>query len=210
VPLLGLARGNKKKGPPQGAGQGNGAAPAMWAVVSKPMLEVMQEEGFCTIFEALISDEEIRFVGYTLVDDTDLILTAKLSTDTFLEVANEMQGGLDLWEGLLKVTGGAIVPFKSFWYLIDFEWKEGKWAYKSSSEAPATLTVKDLNGECHTLTHLEPHEARHSLGVQSAPDGNNKEQVEYLWGLSEEWREKIRTGHLSKHNAWMALTTRIM
>jgi len=59
VPLPGLARGNKKKGPPQGAGQGNGAAPTMWAVVSTPMLEIMQEEAFCTVFKALISDEEI-------------------------------------------------------------------------------------------------------------------------------------------------------
>jgi len=83
VPLPGLARGNKKKGPPQGAGQGNGAAPTMWAVVSTPMLEVMREEGFCTVFKALISEEEIKFVGYAFVDDTDLILTAKLSTDTF-------------------------------------------------------------------------------------------------------------------------------
>jgi len=155
----------------------------------------------------LISNEEIRFVGYAFMDDTDSILTAKLSMDTFLEVANEMQGGLDLWEDLLKATGGAIVPLKSYWYLIDFEWKEGKWAYTLSSEAPATLTIKDLNGEHHTLTHLEPHEAQCSLGVRLAPNGNKKEQVGYLRGLSEEWREKICTGHLSK---WMALTTRIM
>jgi len=60
------------------------------------------------------------------------------------------------------------------------------------------------------LTRLEPAAARWSLGVRSAPDGNNKEQVEYLRGLAEDWREKIRTGHLSKHDAWMALMTRIM
>jgi len=60
------------------------------------------------------------------------------------------------------------------------------------------------------LTSLEPEIARWSLGVRSAPDGNNEEQVEYLWGLAEDWREKIQMGHLSKHDAWMALTTRIM
>jgi len=180
VPLPGLAGGNKKMGPPQGAGQGNGAVPTMWAVVSTPMLEIMREEGFCTVFKALISNKEIQFVGYAFVDDTDLVLMAKLPTDTFLEVANAMQGGLDLWEGLLKMTGKAIVPLKTYWYLVNFEWKEGTWLYKLSRDVPASLTVKDLNGDRHTLSHLEPHEVRRSLGVRSAPDGNNKAQVDYL------------------------------
>jgi len=64
--------------------------------VSTPMLEVMRDEGFCTVFKALISEEEIKFVGYAFVDNTDLILTTKLSTDTFQEVAEAMQQGLDL------------------------------------------------------------------------------------------------------------------
>jgi len=38
------------------------------------------------------------------------------------------------------------VPSKSYWYLIDFKWKEGNWSYKLNEHGPATLTVKDLNG----------------------------------------------------------------
>jgi hypothetical protein len=36
-------------------------------------------------------------------------------------VITSMQDILDAWEGGLKVMGGAIVPEKTFWYLIDFK-----------------------------------------------------------------------------------------
>ena len=60
------------------------------------------------------------------------------------------------------------------------------------------------------LTRLPASEARRSLGVRTAPDGNNKQQVEYMWSIAEEWRDKIRTGHLTHYEAWTALTTRVM
>jgi hypothetical protein len=41
MPLQGLAWGNKEEGPMSGMGQGNGAVPTSWAVISTPMLEIM-------------------------------------------------------------------------------------------------------------------------------------------------------------------------
>ncbi len=61
VPLFGEEQGDKCEGPQHGIGQGNGATPTCWAVVSTPMLDVMRVEGFTTYFKALISNEEILF-----------------------------------------------------------------------------------------------------------------------------------------------------
>jgi hypothetical protein len=36
-----MAVGNLLEGPLQGVGQGNGAGPMMWAVISMPILEIM-------------------------------------------------------------------------------------------------------------------------------------------------------------------------
>jgi hypothetical protein len=66
----------------QGSGQGNGAGPVPWAVVSTPVLKVIRAEGFGTFFKACISGESILFIGYSFVDDTDLIQTAKTPQDT--------------------------------------------------------------------------------------------------------------------------------
>ena len=210
VPLPNMATGNLLEGPLQGVGQGNGAGPMMWAVISTPILEMMREAGFGSFFKASISGEQIRIVGYAFVDDTDLMQSARNPTDNFLDVADYMQQGLTLFEGLMNAAGQCISPEKSLWYLVSFEWKNGNYSYSSIEQAPADVQVKDKQGVMQTLQRLEPHESRRSLGVYSAPDGNSKDQVAILRATAENWSEKIRVGRLPQTEAWLALTTRIM
>jgi hypothetical protein len=146
--------------PLHGSGQGNGGGPMLWAVVSTPKLKMMKSEGFGTFFCACISGDHIRFVGYSFIDDMDLIQMAQYPNKSKLEVASEMQRALDTWEGSLWAMGSAIVPDKSFWYLIGFQWTEGIWRYKDEEEAPATLSVKDCDGQRIQLARLSPDAAR--------------------------------------------------
>lgn len=196
--------------PVQGVGQGNGAGPMIWAVVSTPLLEMLREDGFGTFFRLAISREQIRIVGFAFVDDTDLIQTAKSPDDSGMEVAAEMQASLDTWEGGLRATGGALVPAKSWWYLVEFEWKDGEWAYVQGAEDDISLQVRDCDGNYSMLERLDPDEARKTLGVWLAPDGNNAEQVSQLRQVAEDWREKIRTGHLTRKDAWDALQMTVL
>jgi hypothetical protein len=193
-----------------GMGQGNGAAPTSWAVISTPMLEIMRKRGHCTHFKALISKDEIKIVGFAFVDDKDLLRASAPGEKTYQEVGQDMQRGLDLWEGLLKATGGALVPEKSFWYLIDFEWNNGVWRYSKVEEIPFELTMNDKDEIRHVLTRLPVNEARRSLGCRSAPDGNTKEQVAYMRSVAVEWRDRLRAGHLTRYEAWTALSTCVM
>ncbi len=71
-----------------------------------------------------ISRELIQFAGYSFINDTDLIQTAKLG-ETYEDVASALQCFIDTWEGSLKATCWKIVQEKTFWYLIDFEWAAG-------------------------------------------------------------------------------------
>ena len=48
------------------------------------------------------------------------------------------------------------------------------------------------------------------LGVCSAPDGNNHDQVNYMREVAEEWSDKLWAGHLTQSEAWSALITRVM
>ena len=63
----------------------------LWAVVSTPVLKVMSSEGYGTFFRACISGDTIRFVGYSFVDDTDLIQSASNPEDSSMTVAENMQ-----------------------------------------------------------------------------------------------------------------------
>jgi len=50
---------------------------------------------------------------------------------------------LTLWEQGLRATGGALVPEKSFWYLIDFQWQGSKWRYAAYATELGELLMKD-------------------------------------------------------------------
>ena len=197
--------------PIQGSGQGNGASPAIWAIVSSPVLKMLWEEGHGAYFQALISGEELRFMGYTFVDDTNLITSPANAPDlSYKEVGEQMQAAMMAWDGGITVMGGAMVPEKTFWYLVDFKWMAGKWCYATLEETPATLQVKDCNGQMQMLTRLPVDQAEWTLGVCVAPDGNMKNEFEYLQSVVKEWGERTRTGHLPKWLTWQSLSTTIM
>jgi hypothetical protein len=71
----------------------------------------------------------VYFVGYGFMDDTDVIRNGFFQS-TVTEVLSMLQGAVDTWEGGLKATCGALVPEKTFWYFIEFEWVNGEWRYK--------------------------------------------------------------------------------
>jgi len=79
---------------------------------------------------------------------------------------------------LRKATFGAIVPNKTFWYLLGFKWEAGEWKYCSKADRPADLYIRNLQGNmCLTRCH-EVWEAQETLGVHLAPDGNVNLQVD--------------------------------
>jgi hypothetical protein len=154
-----------------GIGQGNGAGPAIWAVLSTPLLNLLQSRGFGCEFISPLSKSEINFVGYAFVDDTDLI-ESKINESRAQVATDQLQQAVDTWEGGLKATCGALVPEKTFWYLIDFKWISGSWFYQSIDDHPGSIFINDIQGKRKELRRCEVWDAQETLGVCLAPDGN--------------------------------------
>jgi hypothetical protein len=55
-----------------------------------------------------------------------------------------MTSNLNIWKGGLRVSGGAILPWKAAWTLSAFKWKGGDWQYCNIADSPAKLQVKTL------------------------------------------------------------------
>jgi hypothetical protein len=141
----------------------------------------MKEEGYGTFFKASISDGTIRLVGYAHVDNTDLIQTGKDRSETGMQVLQKMQDGLDLWEGLVSPTGGAIEVAKSTWWLIDFIWNnDGKWRYATKDDIPAELWVKDASGGRQAVPQLETSQVFETLGIHLGHDGSQLAAYDFL------------------------------
>jgi len=168
--------------PISGIRQGNRVGPQIWAVVSMPILDMLREEaGFGAGFKVAISGTQVSFMGYSFVNDTDLVQTGPSLTSTGQEVIPLMQEALSLWEQGLCTTGRvALVPERSFWYLIDFQWQCSKWKYMTYKTEPGELLMKDHTQQEKPIQCLLANAAQCTLGVYLAPDGNNKTQIQIL------------------------------
>jgi hypothetical protein len=203
--------GDDRDIPLQGLGQGNGCGPAGWAIISTPIINLMRAAGFGATFLTAISVTLVAFVCYAFVDDTDVVHTAQDVNTTGEDILKQMQQVIDHWEGGLRATGGAIVPRKSYWYLIDWVWERGKWRYATQVDLPGNLTVRDTCGTKRViLKRYDPDIAKETLGVFLAMDGNNKDEIIKLRHKTEEFAEQLRTGVINKWDAWYAITSTIM
>jgi hypothetical protein len=117
---------------------------------------------------------------------------------------------LNAWQGGLHASGGAIVPEKSHWYWIDFNWQNGKASYKPISELSSQLMVLDSEGQMQPIRQLEPWKAERTLGVHLAPDGNMTDQTDYMVQQTTTWSDKIRAGAMNRTLVSQALFSTIM
>jgi len=150
--------------------QGNGAGPSIWAALSSPILTYMRSKGFGLKFISPIFSTQVRFSGYAFVDNTDLLQVISALQQYGFAISS-LQQAIDTWEGGLKVTGRALVPEKTFMYLIDFEWKNGEWSYKYAKDCPGKVFANDIFENRTELQRVEPNIAEETLGILLAPDG---------------------------------------
>ena len=190
---------------PHGASQGNAAGPAIWALVSSPLLDILREQGYGAKFISPLRKEFINICGFAFVDDTDTIQTAEYGTDT-VELVRLAQEELDLWETLIRSTGGAIVGEKSDYTVINWVWRNGKPYYEPKNEE-TIMEVRNEHGERETLAHLPTHEARRTLGVWQAADGNEKKQTEIMKEKIRTWADSINKSSLSKGDVHLGVKT---
>jgi len=194
--------------PIHGISQGNGAGPTIWAVVSTPLLNILRELGFGFEYATPISCIPIRFSVFAFFDDTDLIqmLHAQSSSE---EVKSKLQEAVDRWEGVLSATGGAIVPEKTYWYLIDFCWHGGVWRYCSNSDRAGSLSVNDISGERKVIRRVEVNTAEETLGIFLTPSGSMDGEIEKLKRKVADWIQHLASGKLTHLEMWTAVQTTI-
>ena len=190
--------------PPQGTGQGNGAAPTIWAVLSSTIFEILHAEGYGTSFMFALSRGLFQLCGFSYVDDCDLLHIG----DDVIVVAAQLQKMLSMWDELMEVNGGAIAPDKCWWYLAEFVWKEGQWKMNDAGEA-VDLQVRDKDGKVWSLTYLSVSAAREMLGIRLAPDGNQDAELVAMQEKVRRWTDHIIQGGLDWGTTWVALKTTI-
>jgi hypothetical protein len=171
-----------------GIGQGNGYGPIIWAGISSPLLKILRDRKFGVSITSPITREELEMAGNSFVDDTDQIELRDEET-LWENVIFNAQASIDLWECLLRTTGGAIEPTKTDWVRVIYEWKNGKPSLEKTNQEDE-LFVQDHNGNRIKIQQIDPSTARRTLGVWQAASGQEETQTNILKEKITEWGGK--------------------
>ncbi len=126
--------------------------------------------------------------GFGFVDNVDIYITYPSGEGG--QVVKQMQDSINMWAGLLRATSGALVPEKCFWYFIHNIWDKGKWQYVRT-KSTQDMHIPDENSQPTMIPQLSPSEARRTLGVRLAPDGNNADELQYLRDIAKSWHTSM-------------------
>jgi hypothetical protein len=183
----------------QGFMQGNGAAPAGWAVVSITIIHAHKKEGHGATFLCPITQYCHDACGILYVDDTDLIHLNLAEEETVVDAHAALQAAVDSWSSLLIATGGALKPEKCFYYIISFTWDmKGNVSYASNDKDPSyTVTVKLPDGSNAPIAHLNVDKELVTLGVASCPSGKSESVLKATKDKALEWANQCKNSHLS-------------
>ena len=173
------------------------------------MFEVLHEKDYSTNFLSPLTYKELKICGLAYVDNTDMLATSQNNDP--VQTVEKMQDIIDSWEGVAKVTGGTIKVEKSWWYLINYNWSEdGIWTYETDNTSTQHLTATNATGEKKILKQIPIHQGQKMLGVHLTPNGSNKLQFDKMKEKVTLFAERVRTGHLHRHEAWLALNSMVM
>ena len=197
--------GEKWESDPSGICQGNGAGPAIWAIVSSPLFECLRQKGYGVELTSAITKTYLHLAGFAFVDDADTVQTGEKgeATDSVVEKA---QAELNLWEELIRATGGGLEGEKSDFAVVNYTWHNGVWRYEKPKDG-TELTVRNADGSRDKLTQLGPTTARRTLGVWQAIDGNEKTQTQKLKDKAHEWSRAASRSSLTRHDSVIGMKT---
>jgi hypothetical protein len=190
----------------QGLCQGNGAAPAGWAVISICIIGAHRKKGHGAKFLCPITQLQHHLLAILYVNDTDLLhinLTKNKSID---KVHWAIQESANSWGNLLIATGGALQPAKCFYSIISFDWNNRDWSYASNaSKGELGITVPLLGSGSASIDHKPVEHAEKTLGAMTSPNGNSGSTIRMMQEKAQQWINAVRNGHLHCRNVWFSL-----
>jgi len=105
----------------QGLCQGNGAASALWLLISSFLLRFLKHKGCGIQTTSALSRYTLSYVALLYVDDGNFPTFSTIAHESKISVARRHQETVTLWSQSLHATFGALTPSKYFCYPINWQ-----------------------------------------------------------------------------------------
>jgi hypothetical protein len=146
---------------------------------------------------------KIKSNGAAFVNDSALgetltyVLDPNLSQDENMatkihHVIENLRQKSQHWERLLFSTGGALNLYKSHWYLLAWNWKQGKSSLITQTSNPLDLLLTSGNTSTPSpIPRLNPNSSFKTLRMHISPSGSQSAQFKVLCSHSDQYYSSL-------------------
>jgi hypothetical protein len=190
-----------KSNPIHGIDQGSCSSPAIWLLISSFIMDLLQNKAHGMTMEDILSSDTLRQFIEGFVDDMSIFTNLDYKNQNILELLKKGQSDGQLWESLLRTTGGELELSKCFYYLISWKWdKHGNPIPQTISEQNIPqIQIKLANNVLPTkLTQMEVFSSHKTLGTHKCITGKELDHFEYLLEKSNNIASLVEKSQFNK------------
>ena len=206
--IYGISERNYKGTPFEplfGTGQGSGASPAVWLTLVVILLNTLDRliESRMT-FTSPDRKQLHQRLADAFVDDTSMGFTSP-GLLTYSDMIIELQHIAQTWEKLLHYSGGALNLKKCHWWLMYWEWIDGRPTlrpHRPDEYANIYLSKGSDTKTMYPIRHSDLSQANRILGVYLAPNGDFSKQLSVLRSKAQQYSTRLRKSRLTPSEAY--------
>ena len=164
-----------------GTGQGSGASPAVWLTLVVLLLNTLEKLTPERIsFESPNSTMTHTRLVDAYVDDTSAGFTDPYSDFTLEDMIETLQRIAQSWEHILSLSGGSLNFKKCSWYVVYWEWKNGRpFTRPIGSEDPKIILCNSFGSpRPQEIPRMPLDTSLRVLGVQLSPSGSFSDHIQ--------------------------------
>jgi hypothetical protein len=182
-----------------GTGQGSGASPAVWLSLIVLLLHTFDRMiPHRMNFVPISGAREHSRSSDAFVDDTSVGFTSTRDDMEYSDLILQLQAAAQTWEKLLSLSGGQLNLKKCSWYVLRWEWKNGRPLLRKIEKDDPTISL--TQGDSSTSVPIKQHSPTHSsrmLGVYLNPMGDFSDHLVVLKKKADDFSRRIMSPRLS-------------
>ena len=197
---------HSRESPAYGSGQGSRASAQGWGKIASKAFDAHDKFGHGCVYEdpwklCLVI---LGMLGY--VDDNNITNNGK-EGETVADVIQRTQHDAQLWNDLLRATGGALNLDKCFTQVLDYQFALNGGPVIAPADPDIKIVIQDrLYKQDVVLTPISPFQTYRFLGTEQGVSQNQRQQHKILMKKASHHVRRLVCSAMSPRCAWVHYT----
>jgi hypothetical protein len=181
-----------------GTGQGSGASPSAWLTLVVILLHTLDRLIPDRInFTPLDNSRSHSRLVDAFVDDTSIGFNSPGDL-TYNELIERLQTVAQTWEHLLHLSGGKLNLAKCSWYVMYWEWEQGRPRLRELQPLDPTIQLRQgSQPDLMTIRQTKLEESTRMLGVYLNPLGDFGHHIQVLRKKADMYASRLHSPRLT-------------